>query len=173
MTIISLVSFVSPSTFETFCSAQVQKMRWRVEPEEVRLPEKPRLCCCITEQVRGLHYLFAVVVFLYGAADCYLVLRIILGPIRVNTISMKLTLMPRVYDLPRGLQTTCKRLDDGRSNKDGRIWYQVHLCAVPAANRVVRSRLILIGSPLTRSHLSQLLSTPRDARSFGTHREQH
>eukprot|EP00904_Undaria_pinnatifida_P006292 jgi/Undpi1/2793/HiC_scaffold_14.g06170.m1 len=28
---------------------EVQKMRWRVEPDEVRLPEKPRLCCCITE----------------------------------------------------------------------------------------------------------------------------
>lgn len=30
---------------------QVQKMRWRVEPEDVRIPEKPRLCCCITEKV--------------------------------------------------------------------------------------------------------------------------
>lgn len=30
---------------------QVQKMRWRVEPEEARPPDKPRLCCCITEKV--------------------------------------------------------------------------------------------------------------------------
>eukprot|EP00752_Nemacystus_decipiens_P014594 g12996.t1 len=29
---------------------EVQKMRWRVEPEEARPPDKPRLCCCITEQ---------------------------------------------------------------------------------------------------------------------------
>lgn len=33
-------------------ACQVQKMRWRVEPEEVRMPEKPRICCCITERVR-------------------------------------------------------------------------------------------------------------------------
>ncbi|CAM9577303.1 unnamed protein product [Ascophyllum nodosum] len=30
---------------------EVQKMRWRVEPDEVRLPERPKLCCCITESM--------------------------------------------------------------------------------------------------------------------------
>ncbi|CAM9394381.1 unnamed protein product [Ectocarpus sp. 13 AM-2016] len=30
---------------------EVQKMRWRVEPEEARPPDKPQLCCCITERV--------------------------------------------------------------------------------------------------------------------------
>eukprot|EP00903_Cladosiphon_okamuranus_P019477 g17911.t1 len=29
---------------------EVQEMRWRVEPEEARQPDKPRLCCCITEK---------------------------------------------------------------------------------------------------------------------------
>ncbi|CAM9442986.1 unnamed protein product [Scytosiphon promiscuus] len=30
---------------------EVQKMRWRVEPEEARPPDKPQLCCCISETV--------------------------------------------------------------------------------------------------------------------------
>lgn len=41
---------------------QVQKMRWRVEPEEARPPDKPQLCCCITEKVytEFLHPPFAL-----------------------------------------------------------------------------------------------------------------
>lgn len=42
-----------------FLCPQVQKMRWRVEPEEARPPDKPRLCCCITEKVHSSRLTYA------------------------------------------------------------------------------------------------------------------